>query len=94
MATTKRTAESMRRNFLSVPGDKYIISICSNCISSGMSFRVVNGEENFSISCDNKLAVWKMLLQLDNMGGREVFVQVDDGDLIPYKQSMPYKARF
>ena len=89
-----RTAETMRQNFISKPGDKYIIPINSHCLSSGMSFQVVNENESFSISCDNTPAVWDLLKRLDNMGGRSVWVQIDSNEPTPFKSSAAYKSRF
>lgn len=90
----ERTAQTMRQNFISKPNDQYIVPVFRNCLSSGMSFRVLNTNEDFSISCDNKLEVWELLRKLDDMGGRSVFVQYDNEQPIPYKESAPYKHRF
>ena len=94
--TTTRTEKSIKENFVTCPNDRFIIPINSNVLSSGMAFIVENEQrgENIRVNCENKLGVWELLRDLDNMGGRDVFVQVDGGELTPFKKSLPYKARF
>lgn len=91
-----RTQETMRENFISCPGDVYIIKMHRNLISNCLVFYVTNEErkEKFPITATNKLGVWELLRDLDNMGGRSVMVQIDNDNPINFKDSMPYKARF
>ncbi len=92
----KRNQESMRKNFISCPGDKYTIKGSSNCISNSITVMVSNSgrEEKFFITMRNNLDAWKMLKKLDDMGGRTVLDQIDNNAPIPFKDSMPYKHRF
>ena len=91
-----RTTESMKTNFITCPGDVFVIKGHSRCITDSITVAITNTDrdEHFYINLRNILAAWKMLKQLDDMGGRSVFDQLDDNDPIPYKDSTPYKARF
>ena len=92
----KRTRETMVQNFISCPNDVYTIKSVSNLISSSLTFYVSNKgrNENFAITADNKLSVWELLRDLDNMGGRSVMYQIDKQTPIAYKDSIPFQHRF
>jgi len=91
-----RTTESMKREFITCPDDVFTIKGHKNCISGSIVVALHNAgrQEHFYITLPNKLDAWKLLLKLDNMGGRSVFNQMGDDDPEPFKDSMPYKARF
>jgi len=93
---TKRTAESLKENLLTCPGDVFTIKGNSNCISDSLTVLIENKDrdESFYNSWPNRLPVWKLLKQLNDMGGRKVFRQIDDNVPEPFEDSLPYKARF
>jgi len=91
-----RSQETMKNQFITAPGDVFTIKSHKNCISDSLTILVTNKntEESFYLSAPNRIEAWKLLLQLDNMGGRSVFLQFGDDEPIPYKQSDAYKYRF
>ena len=93
---TKRTAKSIKQNLITCPGDVFTIKGNSNCISDSLTILIENKdrEESFLKSWPNRLPVWKLLKQLNKMGGRTVLNQMDDNKPEPFEKSLPYKARF
>lgn len=91
-----RTAESIKKNLLTCPGDVFTIKGRSNCISDTLIVLIENHNrgESFLNCWPNKLPVWKLLKQLNEMGGRTVLNQIDDNEPEPFETSLPYKARF
>ncbi len=93
---TKRTAESIKQNLITCPGDVFTIKGSSNCISDSLTVLIENKDrgESFINSWPNRLPVWKLLKQLNEMGGRIVLNQIDNNKPEPFKDSLPYKVRF
>jgi hypothetical protein len=90
------------KGFTTCPGDVFTIQATSNMISSSIAVRITNdGTMNDAaihtdewLTIANRIEAWKLLKQLNDMGGRSVMYQIDDREPIRYEDSMPYKHRF
>jgi hypothetical protein len=92
-ANVKRSHETMSQEFITKPGDKFIVKLQGG-LSSSIPLQVVNEKtgEDFYLGMKNCLAAWKELVKIDNIGARSVVVETDGGE-VPYKESLPFKAR-
>lgn len=82
--------------FLTKPGDVITVKICSYSLSSSISIELANrqtGERLFD-TIPNWLAAWEWLKSVNEIGGRDVVVQTNDQEPIPFEESAPYLYRF
>ena len=94
-----RTQESITKdlrtgNFVTSPGDIFIVKHTSNLISNSIVVELKNGNENFYFGLPNKIEAWNFLKELNEIGGRKVLYQIDDNEPFDFADSMPYKYRF
>jgi hypothetical protein len=80
--------------FVSSPGDVITVEQTPGIISNRIELHLVGKDgTDARFALANKLAVWKWLKEINEMGGREVMVECD-GIETPYAESMPYTHRF
>ena len=82
--------------FITKPGDKFIILSNPKVLVSNINVQVVNDRtgEDFFIEFSNFDGSWEFLRELDNMGGREVWHKLGNNEPIPFKQTMVFEQRF
>jgi len=95
MRTQESIYEDLRTgNFVTKPGDVYILEHTSACLSDSLDIKLVNRGEEIYFGLPNNIKAWNFLKQLNEIGGRRVLYQVDDNEPINLEDSQPYKYRF
>ena len=92
----KRIVRTMKKQFVTRPGDVFTIKVRSNLLSNVIDVEVKNERvgENFTLTFKNAEDSWDLFKKLNDMLARKVFYKVDDEEPIPFEDSPPYKSRF
>jgi len=83
-------------NFMTVPGDVYILKHTSNVISDSLTIELINkrDDEQVIFGLPNNIKSWQFLKGLNEIGNRIVLYQIDEEEPFPFEESTPYKYRF
>ena len=79
------------------PGDKITILHTTNLISNTITCKFENtktDEASIVMGIANIPRHWRFLRDINNIGGRTVLYQIDNGEPFPFEDSIPYKGRF
>ncbi len=90
------------KGFVTCPGDVFTVKATPGMLSNSIHIHVTNAgtmndaaiETDEYVGLPNNLDAWKMLKQLNEIGGRLVRHQTGDADPVPYEESGPYMYRF
>lgn len=92
----RRDAETMMKEFISVPDDMYTLLLDKPCLSDSLEVRIQNKRlgEDFLMSLPNRPGIWDMFLRLAQMAARAVWVAYPEDKKISFLDSPACRARF